>query len=250
GQMEVPGGAGEIPRTPHNRKAGLGIPPGANRGQGPARRGKAAGGRARPAAASAAATSRIDSAPSESRVTSVAVAASPTTAKADAALKAKLSLDPEPAPKPAKPALAPPSKPPIAKSSAPSPSSSPAPSPPTPSHDTLALSAAASGSGAPSGVVLGGVALLALAAVAFYVSRRRAVGNRRHIQILETASLGPKRALVVARVGDATLILGSSEAGITLLQSVPDPDAAKQGGGGTVMPELSFAPAAPFAVPA
>jgi len=90
--------------------------------------------------------------------------------------------------------------------------------------------------------------LLALAAASFYVSRRRAGGNRRHIQILETASLGPKRALVVARVGDATMILGSSEAGITLLQSVPDADAPKHGGG-TLVPELSFAPpAAPASV--
>ena len=100
------------------------------------------------------------------------------------------------------------------------------------------------GTNAPAGgVILGGIALLALAGAAFYFSRRRAAGNRRHIQILETASLGPKRALVVARVGDATMILGTSEAGITLLQSVPDADAAEADGGGTMVPELSFAPA-------
>jgi hypothetical protein len=190
-------------------------------------------------------------------VTSVAVPASPTAVKADAlgaALKAKLSLEPEPAPKPA---VAPP---PASKAlkSAPSPSSSVASATltatPTPTgasspapHDPLALSGAASSGNAPSGVILGGIALLALAAAAFYFSRRRAAGSRRHIQILETASLGPKRALVVARVGDATMILGSSEAGITLLQSLPDPDAPKPGGG-TMLPELSFAPA-PAAAP-
>ena len=96
--------------------------------------------------------------------------------------------------------------------------------------------------GTSSGVVLGGGALLALAGAAFYLSRRRAAGNHRHIQILETASLGPKRALVVARIGDATMILGSSEAGITLLQSVPDADPSRQAGGGIAVPELSFAP--------
>jgi flagellar biogenesis protein FliO len=55
----------------------------------------------------------------------------------------------------------------------------------------------------------------AIAAVAIYLGRRK----RRQgglIQILETAHLGPKRQLVIARVNGETLILGSSEAGITL----------------------------------
>jgi flagellar protein FliO/FliZ len=40
------------------------------------------------------------------------------------------------------------------------------------------------------------------------------------IHILETATLGPKRALVVAKIGGETMILGASEAGITLLRAV------------------------------
>jgi hypothetical protein len=176
--------------------------------------------------------------------------------KADAlgaALKAKLSLDPEPAPA-AKVAVAAPlpaTKPPKSVPSSSAASTTPPPTPasaaPPAPHDPLALSGAGSSNAPGGGVILGGVALLALAAAAFYFSRRRAAGGRRHIQILETASLGPKRALVVARVGDATMILGSSEAGITLLQSVPDADAPKQSGG-TMVPELSFAPA-PAAAP-
>jgi hypothetical protein len=62
----------------------------------------------------------------------------------------------------------------------------------------------------------------------------------------------------VARVGDATMILGSSEAGITLLQAMPDPDAPhSQGGAGTRPPADRLAdrfadlPAAlPLGVPA
>jgi flagellar protein FliO/FliZ len=78
----------------------------------------------------------------------------------------------------------------------------------------------ASGSSGSGGMALAGLALLAIAGGAFFFSRRRTLGNRT-IQILETASLGPKRSLIVARVGDATLILGSSEAGIALLQTLP-----------------------------
>jgi len=40
------------------------------------------------------------------------------------------------------------------------------------------------------------------------------------IEILETAQLGPKRQLVVARVNGETMILGSSEAGITCLSGL------------------------------
>jgi hypothetical protein len=288
-QNDVAEGADEIRAHRHKQKVELAIPLGDTACQGPVELEKAAGGlRAlvacdggpRPSAArashpsSASASARPET-KAESRVTSVAVAASPTAVKADAlgaALKAKLSLDPEPAAAPAvkptspKPAVAPsasasasasasvPKS--LAKLAAPPASvASPTPTPtltptagaPPAPHDPLALSSAGSGSNAPSGVVLGGGALLALAAAAFYFSRRRAAGGRRHIQILETASLGPKRALVVARVGDATMILGSSEAGITLLQSVPDADAPKQSGG-TMVPELSFAPA-PAAAP-
>jgi flagellar protein FliO/FliZ len=47
--------------------------------------------------------------------------------------------------------------------------------------------------------------------------------------VLETTSLGPKRSLVLARLRDEVLLLGSSEAGITLLRAQPaaqvEPDA-------------------------
>ena len=61
-----------------------------------------------------------------------------------------------------------------------------------------------------------GVLLLGVAGAVVLLGRRRA---RRSglIQILETAPLGPKRSLIIARVNGETMILGSSEAGIALL---------------------------------
>jgi flagellar protein FliO/FliZ len=80
--------------------------------------------------------------------------------------------------------------------------------------------------GSSDGAGLGKVAipallLAALAVAAYLFARRRRGAPERHIHILESASLGPKRSLVIARVGDQTLILGSSEAGITLLRASP-----------------------------
>jgi hypothetical protein len=61
---------------------------------------------------------------------------------------------------------------------------------------------------------------MALAVAAYVLARRRkGAAVDRHIQIVETASLGPKRTLVMARIGGETLLLGTSEAGITLLKS-------------------------------
>jgi len=63
------------------------------------------------------------------------------------------------------------------------------------------------------------VVLAGLAIAAYVFARRRRVPKLKQIQIIETASLGPKRSLVVARVGEETLVLGTSEAGITLLKT-------------------------------
>jgi|GEM_PF-3282105 len=79
----------------------------------------------------------------------------------------------------------------------------------------------ASGSLRAVGVPAAFLALLAVAAYGF--SRRRRGSLPRHIEILETTSLGPKRSLICARIGDETVILGSSEAGITLLRGGQGP---------------------------
>ncbi|HVR61766.1 MAG TPA: flagellar biosynthetic protein FliO [Polyangia bacterium] len=75
--------------------------------------------------------------------------------------------------------------------------------------------------GAGIGIYLAG-ALLALLAGAAYVFNRRRVAVPRLVKIVETASLGPKRSIVVARIGNETMILGTSEAGITVLQARPE----------------------------
>ena len=65
--------------------------------------------------------------------------------------------------------------------------------------------------------------LLAALAVAALLAARRRRATPRLLQIVESASLGPKRSLVLARVGGELLLLGSSEGGVSLLsrQSAP-----------------------------
>lgn len=70
-------------------------------------------------------------------------------------------------------------------------------------------------------IVLPALVLAGLGAAAFFFGRRRA-RRERLIQIIESASLGPKRSLIVARVSGKTMVLGSSEAGIALLGSLDD----------------------------
>ncbi|HET6439963.1 MAG TPA: flagellar biosynthetic protein FliO [Anaeromyxobacter sp.] len=57
--------------------------------------------------------------------------------------------------------------------------------------------------------------------LAAYLLRRRRSSPARRVQVLETTSLGPKRALVLARLEDELLLLGTSEAGIHLLRTRP-----------------------------
>jgi flagellar protein FliO/FliZ len=64
--------------------------------------------------------------------------------------------------------------------------------------------------------------LAALAVAAVVLGRRRRAAPRL-VQVIEQTSLGPKRALVLARLGEEMLLLGSSEAGIALLKSQPAP---------------------------
>lgn len=66
------------------------------------------------------------------------------------------------------------------------------------------------------GSILGGALLLGLGALAVVLTRKRS-GRARMIRIVETASIGPRRSLVVARVGTRTMVLGVSEAGVALL---------------------------------
>ena len=69
-------------------------------------------------------------------------------------------------------------------------------------------------------LALPAMALAAAGAAAFWLKRKRTPASR-VLQIIETTALGPKRSLIVARVGGETLLLSSSEAGISLLTALP-----------------------------
>ena len=92
-----------------------------------------------------------------------------------------------------------------------------------PSSAAIALSAPAGGvlpASSSPGTVAAGLLLAALAVAALVLARRRRRAPRL-VEIVESASLGPKRSLVVARMGGELLVLGSSEGGITLLATRP-----------------------------
>jgi len=113
---------------------------------------------------------------------------------------------------------------PAASASGPA-SSSPSVSPSvSPSASASASTPAAPSSGSLMGPLVG--VLVLVGGAAFWWKKKRGLALPRRIQIKETASLGPKRSLVVAEVDGERLILASSEAGITLLRSEPLQDRA------------------------
>lgn len=67
--------------------------------------------------------------------------------------------------------------------------------------------------------------LAGLAALAFTITRRKQLRGG-SIHILEAASLGEKRSLVIAEVLGERLVLGVSEAGVSVLMTRPAPAAA------------------------
>lgn len=87
---------------------------------------------------------------------------------------------------------------------------------PAPAPITTAQMPKSSSSGA---MMLPAFALIAIGGAAWFLKRRQQKKSSM-IEILETAQLGPKRQLVVARVNGETMILGSSEAGITCLSGL------------------------------
>jgi flagellar biogenesis protein FliO len=91
-----------------------------------------------------------------------------------------------------------------------------APGPVAAVHSAPASPTVASARRSGLSLVLAILALVAVAGGVLALTRRRA---RRQglIHILETAAIGPKRALLVARVNGQIMVLGASEAGIALL---------------------------------
>ncbi len=71
------------------------------------------------------------------------------------------------------------------------------------------------------GFILPLFALAGLGAAAYVLSKKKARATHL-VQVLETAHLGPKRSLIVARVGGQTLLLGTSETGVALLTTIEE----------------------------
>jgi len=87
--------------------------------------------------------------------------------------------------------------------------------PPVAAAPTVTSPTAAPGTGGHSALIA--CLLLVLAAAAFGLWKRRSAPLVRRIRILETAPLGPRRALILAEVNGVTMVIGASEAGIALL---------------------------------
>jgi flagellar biogenesis protein FliO len=73
----------------------------------------------------------------------------------------------------------------------------------------------------PIGAVVAALVVVLLGAAAYILRNRKKLSSSR-IEVLETAALGPKRALILARVAGKTLLLASSESGISMLETVDD----------------------------
>ena len=93
-----------------------------------------------------------------------------------------------------------------------------------PSSSNTSGSQGKSSSGAASTLLA--VALLAGLGVAATLFARRRTTRVRMIRIVETASIGPRRSLVVACIGGRTMVLGVSEAGVSLLDAQAGPVSA------------------------
>ncbi len=72
----------------------------------------------------------------------------------------------------------------------------------------------------PLGLVGGGLIILCLGAATFWMQKRKRQGPR-HIQVIETASLGPKRSLALVVIGQQSMLLSCCDSGIFLVSSQP-----------------------------
>jgi flagellar biogenesis protein FliO len=143
------------------------------------------------------------------------VVAPPTPAAARPAAPVAAAAASAPPPSQTAPASSPPTAPAVAAAPA-------VVAPPAPARTGSAADArpgprtasAAGGIGSAWALTVGG---LALGASFFLLWRRRQRHGGSLIRILESASLGPRRALVVAEIDGQKMVLGTSEAGIALL---------------------------------
>ena len=82
------------------------------------------------------------------------------------------------------------------------------------------------GMGAIAGILASLVGVIALAlALAWAVKRfglqRVLPGRGRHIEVVESVGIGPKRSVTLLRLGDQVLVVGQAEHGVTHLATLP-----------------------------
>ena len=70
--------------------------------------------------------------------------------------------------------------------------------------------------------------------------RRRAVVEHNHLDVVATRTLGRGKQLIVVDAGDARLLLGVTEQGITLLSSTPSSSEASHASSSSSRPKLSL----------
>ncbi|MFH1010058.1 MAG: flagellar biosynthetic protein FliO [bacterium] len=72
--------------------------------------------------------------------------------------------------------------------------------------------------------VLGLILLLAYLARRLGLSRYRGRHDGNGVEILGTRSLGPRRQVVILRVGDSILLVGATDRNLTPLMEIRDPE--------------------------
>ena len=107
--------------------------------------------------------------------------------------------------------------PPVAAAPVAAPSLLPAADKIAPAHNTTSAKTEPTARAESTSPMFVGGGLVLLTVIAFVMWRRRRQQHGGMIRILETASLGPKRTLVVAEIDGEKMILGTSEAGISVL---------------------------------
>jgi flagellar biogenesis protein FliO len=136
------------------------------------------------------------------------------------ALAAAPVLAPTPAPEAEAPASARENEPVAQSKTSPAPSALPAAPQTAPVTPALPQAPVLAGAAGGNSWFALGVFLLVGAVGGMLVLTRRRARREGLIRILETAAIGPKRSLLVAKINGRTMVLGASEAGIALLESI------------------------------
>lgn len=97
-------------------------------------------------------------------------------------------------------------------------------------------------------VIIIGLGIGAVVLIRRLGTRRGSAGSARHLSVVETLPVGVKRSLLVVRLGDQVVLVGSHEQGLTALAQMPATVLAAEGASPAAASASAPAPA-PVAVP-